>query len=91
MDALNHKGTEVRQSVIQPIGGTMTVNRWIIRSLKSKTIMFSLLLAVLGAIQATMGVFSSVLTPEAYGLLTVVIGAIVAALRYLTTLPLDKK
>lgn len=69
----------------------MTVNKWIIRSLKSKTIMFSLLLAVLGAIQATMGVFSDILTPEAYGLLTVVIGAIVAGLRYITTMPLDRK
>lgn len=69
----------------------MTVNKWIIRSLKSKTIMFSLLLAVLGAIQATMGVFSSILTPDAYGLLTVAIGAIVALLRAITTLPLDKK
>lgn len=69
----------------------MTVNKWIIRSLRSKTIMFSMLLAVFGAIQATMGIFSSILTPEAYGLLTVVIGAIVALLRYLTTLPLDMK
>ena len=67
------------------------MNKWIIRSLKSKTILFSLLLAVVGAIQAAMGVFSDILTPQAYGLLTMLIGAIVAGLRYLTTVPLDHK
>lgn len=67
------------------------MNKWLIRSIKSKTIMFGLFLAVLGTIQATLETFSTILTPEVYGVVTVVIGAIVAALRYVTTMPLDMK
>lgn len=67
------------------------MNKWVIRSLKSKTILFSILLTFLGAIQASLQLFNSVLSPMAYGLITMVIGAIVAVLRYITTIPLDKK
>lgn len=59
--------------------------------LKSKTIIVALLLAVFGALQASMGVFTDYLTPEAYGLFTMAVGVIVAVLRVLTTVPLDEK
>ena len=59
--------------------------------LHSKTMLFALALAILGVLQASMDIFTPYLTPQASGLLTVVIGLAVAILRVLTTLPLDKK
>lgn len=55
--------------------------------LKSKTLWFSVLLAVLGALE-----MQSQLIPEAYrGHVLVLIAAISAALRFATTLPVMKK
>ena len=59
--------------------------------LKSKTMLFALVLAILGVLQASMEVFTPYLTPQASGLVGVAIGLAVAILRVLTTLPLDKK
>ena len=68
-----------------------SIKVWYSRVIRSKTMWFSLLLAVFGAIQATMGAFHRVLTPEVYGLLTMGIGVIVAILRYVTTTSLKDK
>ena len=59
--------------------------------LKSKTILFALLLAIFGAVQASMGVFSAYMTPEVFGLFSMGVGVIVAVLRVITTVPLDEK
>lgn len=59
--------------------------------LKSKTILFSLLLAVLGAVEASLNLFADVLTPTTYGIVTMVVGVIVAGLRIITTQPLSDK
>lgn len=59
--------------------------------LKSKTMMFALALAILGVLQASMDVFTPYLTPQASGLLTLIIGLAVAILRVLTTVPLSDK
>ncbi len=59
--------------------------------IRSKTMMFALSLAVLGAIQASLDVFTPYLTPQAMGFLTIIVGIVVAILRVVTTLPLDKK
>lgn len=59
--------------------------------LKSKTMMFALALAILGVLQASMDVFTPYLTPQASGLLTVLLGLLVAILRVLTTQPLTDK
>jgi hypothetical protein len=66
-------------------------DKWILRSLKSKTILFSLVLTVLSTIQASLGVFTSFLSPTAYGILGMIVGVIVAVLRYVTTQPLTEK
>lgn len=63
----------------------------IIKSLKSRTMLFAVALAVLGVVQASMDVFTPYLSPQAMGLVTLVIGLIVAILRVLTTLPLNEK
>lgn len=59
--------------------------------LKSKTILFALLLAIFGAVQASMGVFSAYMTPEVFGWFSMGVGVIVAVLRVLTTVPLQDK
>ena len=58
---------------------------------KSKTIIFAAILAALGVVQASMEVFSAFLTPQAMGVLTMVIGVVVAVLRVLTTTSLGDK
>lgn len=62
-----------------------------IQILKSKTMLFALLLAVLGVIQTSLGVFTSYLTPQAAGIITVIVGIAVAVLRVLTTQSLGDK
>lgn len=60
-------------------------------ALKSRTIQFSILLAVLGVVQASSGVFAPYMTPQAYGIFTIVIGIVVAILRIITTTPILNK
>jgi hypothetical protein len=58
---------------------------------KSKTILFALLLAVLGVIEINIKVFSQYMTPELFGWFSISISVIVAVLRVLTTVPLNEK
>lgn len=60
-------------------------------ALKSKTIWFSILLAVLGVVEANVGVFQQYMTPQTFGTFSVAVGVIVAVLRVLTTVPLSEK
>ena len=59
--------------------------------LKSKTMLFAVALAVLGAVQASTDVFAQFLSPQLYGIFTVVVGVAVAVLRVVTTQPLSDK
>lgn len=58
---------------------------------RSKTMLFAILLSVLGVIQASMDVFTPYLTPQASGIVTLIIGLVVAILRVVTTQPLSEK
>ena len=58
---------------------------------KSKTMWLALALAVLGAAYDNFSYVQNIINPQIYGILLIVIGAIVAVLRILTTLPLDEK
>lgn len=58
---------------------------------KSKTILFALLLAILGVIEINIKVFSQYMTPELFGWFSISISVIVAVLRVLTTVPLNQK
>lgn len=58
---------------------------------KSKTMWFAAILAALGAIQASLGLFSELLSPRVYGLITMVVGVAVGVLRAITTKPLSDK
>ena len=56
--------------------------------IKSRTMWFSLLLVVLGAIEAGFPYLQNIIDPAYYGSILVIIGVIVAVLRFLTTGPL---
>jgi hypothetical protein len=58
---------------------------------KSKTMMFALALAIFGVLEMNLKVFAPHLSPEFFGVFSIVISVIVAVLRVFTTLPLDKK
>ena len=59
--------------------------------LKSKTLWFSFLLTVFGAVQASWGLVDDFLSPRAAGFGALAIGIAIAVLRFLTTQPLDEK
>lgn len=63
----------------------------IAKILKSKTMLFAMLLGIFGALQASIDVFTPYLSAQAMGLVTMLIGMIVAILRVLTTMPLSDK
>ena len=54
----------------------------------SKTMWFSLLLVIFGAIEAGFPYLQNIIDPQYYGVILVVIGIIVAVLRFLTNGPL---
>lgn len=63
--------------------------------IKSKTLVFALLLAVLGVLEASFGTLRGLLLPlmgeAGFGIFTVLVSVGVAALRVLTTVPLSEK
>lgn len=59
--------------------------------LKSKTMLCSLALAALGALQASWGILDDYLDPKTAGLAAVAIAVLMAVLRVLTTQPLSDK
>ena len=59
--------------------------------LRSKTIWFAIALAIFGVIEMNIKFFSGYLTPETFGIFSIVISIIVAILRALTTTPLSEK
>lgn len=60
-------------------------------ALKSKTLWFALALAIFGVVEMNVKYFSNYLTPEIFGLFSILISVIVAVLRVLTTTPLSEK
>ena len=59
--------------------------------LKSKTMLFALALAVLGAVEANIGMLAPYMSPQVFGLFSVGVAVVVAALRIVTTVPLSAK
>ena len=58
---------------------------------KSKTMWFSLLLVILGALMDNISYLQNIIDPKYYGILLVAIGIIVAILRFITTQPIEDK
>lgn len=58
---------------------------------KSKTLWFSLALVILGALMDNFSYLQNVINQKYYGILLVVIGIIVAILRFITTQPINDK
>ena len=67
------------------------MNNWITRIVKSKTMIFSIVLAMIGALQASTDFLSTILSPHAFGYFTLASGVIAGILRVVTTQPLSEK
>jgi hypothetical protein len=61
------------------------------KTMRSKTMWFSLLLVIFGALLDNFSYLQNIIDQKYYGLLLVAIGIIVAILRFVTTQPLDNK
>lgn len=61
------------------------------KSAKSKTIHLGLWLAVAGFLQTQTEFYELYLSPQAQGLVTMLVGLAVVVLRYLTTVPVSEK
>ena len=61
------------------------------RFMKSRTMWFSFLLVVLGALLDNFSYLQNVIDPKYYGVILVTIGIIVAVLRFITTQPMREK
>ena len=59
--------------------------------IKSRTMWFSLALVVFGALFDNFSYVQNIIDPRFYGVSLVVIGIIVAVLRFITTQPLEDK
>ena len=57
----------------------------------SKTMWFSLALVILGVVYDNFSYVEKLIDPRLYGVVLINIGIVVAILRFVTTLPLDKK
>ena len=58
---------------------------------RSKTMVFALLLVVLGVIYDNFSYVQNILDPRYYGVSYIAIGVVVAVLRFYTVKPLDEK
>lgn len=58
---------------------------------KSKTVLFGLLVAVLGGVQTLLPNIDHLFSPGVYGVVTFTIGMVIIVLRYFTTTGLDEK
>ena len=59
--------------------------------LKSKTILFSIVVAVLGVLEQSQAALSAAFGPENSGLIMICISVITVGLRIITTMPLSEK
>jgi hypothetical protein len=59
------------------------------RTMKSKTMWFSLLLVIVGSLYDNFSYLQNIIDPKYYGSILVTIGIICAVLRFLTTQPLE--
>ncbi len=60
-------------------------------AMHSKTMWFSLALVILGVVYDNFSYVEKLIDPRLYGVVLISIGIVVAILRFVTTLPLDKK
>lgn len=67
------------------------MKKWATRIAKSKTMLFSIALALCGVVEASTGFLQTVMSPESFGWLMLGIGAVSAVLRVRTTQPLSDK
>lgn len=57
----------------------------------SKTMWFSFALVILGVVYDNFSYVENLIDPRLYGIVLIIIGIVVAILRFVTTLPLEEK
>jgi hypothetical protein len=67
------------------------MKRYMHGAIHSKTMWFSLAMVILGSVYDNFSYLQDVIDPKYYGSIFILIGVICAVLRFMTTLPLDKK
>ena len=60
-------------------------------AMHSKTMWFSLALVVLGVVYDNFSYVQNIIDERLYGVLLIIIGIVVAVLRFITTMPLEDK
>ena len=60
-------------------------------AMRSKTMWLGLALAILGVVYDNFSYVQNIIDPRFYGIFLIIIGIVVAVLRFMTTLPLDEK
>lgn len=60
-------------------------------AMHSKTMWFSLALVILGVVYDNFSYVQNIIDPRLYGIILIVIGIVVAILRFITTMPLEDK
>jgi hypothetical protein len=58
---------------------------------RSKTVVFGLLVALLGGVQTYLPNVDHLFAPSTYGVITFTVGMVIIVLRFYTTKPLDDK
>jgi hypothetical protein len=61
------------------------------QSLKSRTMIFALALALFGVLETQIHIFSQFMSPEAFGVFNIVVAIAVGLLRVITTMPITQK
>jgi hypothetical protein len=67
------------------------MRRKTVGAMHSKTMWFSLALVILGVVYDNFSYVEKLIDPRLYGVVLISIGIVVAILRFVTTMPLDKK
>jgi uncharacterized membrane protein (DUF485 family) len=67
------------------------MRRKAVGAMHSKTMWFSLALVILGVVYDNFSYVEKLIDPRLYGVVLISIGIVVAILRFVTTMPLDKK
>ena len=60
-------------------------------AMRSKTMWLALAVTVLGVVYDNFSYVQNIIDPRLYGVILIIIGCVLAVLRFLTTLPLDEK
>lgn len=69
----------------------LKLKRYMRGAMRSRSMWLSLALVILGVVYDNFSYVQNIIDPKLYGVILIVIGIVVAVLRFITTMPLDEK